>query len=76
MTFIPIVIGALGTVTEGLLVKGLDDLEMKTSGDNPNYRIMEIGQNIEKSPGDLRLAIIQTLEKHHQITLMWKTLKE
>ena len=28
MTFIPIVIGALGTVTEGLL-KGLEDLEIR-----------------------------------------------
>ena len=42
VTFIPIIIGTLGTVTKGLL-KGLEDLEMRTSGDHPNYRIIEIG---------------------------------
>ena len=26
----------------------------KMSGDHPNYSIVEIGQNTEKSPGDLR----------------------
>ena len=25
-----------------------------TSGDHPNYSIIKIGQNIQKSPGDLR----------------------
>ena len=47
------------------------------SGDHPNYCIIEIGQNTEKSPEDLRrLAVIQTPVKDHQLTLMWKTLKE
>ena len=33
-------------------------------GDHPNYRIIEIGQNTEKSPGDFQsLAITQTLLK-------------
>ena len=37
-----------------------------TSGDYPNYYIIENGQNTEKSPGDLkRLAVPQTLEKEH-----------
>ena len=56
---IPIVIGALdshqriGTGTGGLRNK-------RTSRDHPNYRIVEIGQNIEKSPGDSRrLAVTQ-----------------
>ena len=32
-----------------------------TSGDYPNHSIIEIGQNTEKSPGDLgRLAVSQT----------------
>ena len=32
----------------------------RTSGDHPNYSIVEIGQNTEKSPGDLRrLAVTQ-----------------
>ena len=49
----------------------------RTSGDHPNYCIIEIEQNSEKSPGDLRrLADTQTPVKNHQLTLMWKTLKE
>ena len=49
----------------------------RTSGDYPNYRIIENGQNTEKSPGDLRrLFITQTSVKDHQLMLMWKTLKE
>ena len=46
----PIVIGAFGTVTQG--TGGLGSL--RTSGDHPNYRIVENGQNTEMSPGDLR----------------------
>ena len=35
------------------------------SRDQPNYSIVEVAQNIEKSPGDLRrLAISQTLLKN------------
>ena len=54
MKIIPIVIGALGTVTKRInkRTEGLGN--MSTSGDNPNYRIAMIGQNTEKSPGDLR----------------------
>ena len=41
------------------------------SGDHPNNSIVENGQNTEKSPGDLRrLAVIQSLAKDHQLTLM------
>ena len=48
----------------------------RTSGDHPNYSIIKIGQNTEKSPGDLkRLAITQTLLRNHQLTLVWKTRK-
>ena len=33
----------------------------------PNYSIIEIGQNIEKSPGDLRkLVVIQTPVNDHR----------
>ena len=36
-------------------------INKRTSGDHPNYSIVEIGQNTEKSPGDLRrLAVTQT----------------
>ena len=43
----------------------------KTIGDNPNYNIAKIGQNIEKNPGELRkLVVIQTPVKNDQLTLM------
>ena len=74
VTIIQIAISAFGTITNGLL-KGLEDLGWRTSWDHPNYSIVEIGQNTEKSPGDFRrLAVIPV--KDHQLTLMWKTLKE
>ena len=48
----------------------------RTSGDQPNYSIIKIGQNTAKSPRDLRrLALTQTPVENHQLTLMWKTLK-
>ena len=55
VTVISIVIGALGTVTKGL-IKGIEDLEI--GGDNPNYCIAEIAQNTVKSPVDLRKLIV------------------
>ena len=49
----------------------------RTSGDSPNNSVTEIGQNTEKSPGDLnRLVVTQTSMKDHKLTLMWKTFKE
>ena len=43
----------------------------RMSGDNPNYSIADIGQNTEKSPGDLkRLAVTQTPVRNHWLTLM------
>ena len=43
----------------------------KTSGDHPNYCIIEIGQNCEESPEGLtRLTITQTPVQNHQLTLM------
>ena len=43
----------------------------RTNGDYPNYSIVEIVQNTEKCPGELRwLAIIQTLVEDHQLTLV------
>ena len=39
-----------------------------TSGEHPNYSIVEIGQNTEKSPGDLRkLAVTQTPINDNQL---------
>ena len=49
----------------------------RTSRDHPDYRIINIGQNTEKNPGDLkRLAVTQTPVENHQLTLVWKTLHE
>ena len=73
VTIIPIAIGAVGTVTKGLLNRpGLGSWQM--SGDHSNDSIFENGQNT-KSPGDLRrLAVTQTPVKNHQLKLMLKVL--
>ncbi len=64
---IPIVIGALGIITERLVTRTRGHGNKRTSGENPNYCIIEIDQNTEKSPGDLRrLAVTQTPAKDHQ----------
>ena len=43
----------------------------RTSGDHPNYYIIEKSQNTEKSPVDLRRpAVPETPVKDHQLTLM------
>ena len=48
----------------------------RTSGDHPNDSIIEIGQNTEKRPWDLRrLAVTQTPVRNHLLMLVWKTLK-
>ena len=47
---IPIVIGMLSTVT--IRTGGLGN--KRTSGVLPKYKIVEIGQNTKKSPGDLK----------------------
>ena len=54
------------------ITKGTGGLgSWRTSGDHPNYTIIENSQNTEKSPGDLRrLAVTQTPVKDHQLTLM------
>ena len=53
VTVIPIIIGALGTVTKGL-IKGLEDLGIKGQVEIIQTTHCLIGQNTEKSPGDLR----------------------
>ena len=68
VTIVSIVVGALGTGTGRLGNKW-------TSIDHPNYSIIKIGQNTEKSPGDLRrIAITQTHGRNHKLLLVWKTL--
>ena len=60
VTIVPIVIGALGTITKGLL-KGLEDLEVGRRVETIQMTVFgENGQNPETSPGDLRrLAVTQ-----------------
>ena len=68
VTVIPVIIGALGTISTGL-VKGFEDYT--------NYSIVEVGQNTAKSPGDLRrLAVNQIPVKDHQPMPVRKTGKE
>ena len=60
-TIIPIVIGAQTTVNERFIKCTGGPGNKRTSRDHPNYCIIEISQNIGKSPGDLRrLAVTQT----------------
>ena len=48
----------------------------KTTRDHPDYNIIKINQNTEKSSGDLRRnAVAQTPVWNYQLTLVWKTLK-
>ena len=54
VTFIPIVIGGLGTVTKRINKRTGGLGSKKTSGDHPNYYTNEIGQNTETSPGNMR----------------------
>ena len=63
--FIPIVIGALGTVTKGL-VQGLEDLEI--SGREETIQTTALFRSAK--------ILKRVLVKNHQLTLMWKTLKE
>ena len=43
----------------------------KTSGNHPNNSIVEIGQNTEDSPGDLkRLVVTRTPVENNQLTFV------
>ena len=53
MTMIPIVIGALGTVTKVLVQEPGGYGNNRMSQDHPHQRVIEISQNTEKSPGDM-----------------------
>ena len=67
MRIVPIVIGAFGTITQGLL-KGMEGLEIPSP---PKDSIAENGQNPETGPGGFRrLAVTQTPMKNHQLTQM------
>ena len=58
---IPIVIGVFGTTPRGFLKGTGRDGNQRTSRYHPNYSIVEITQNTEKSPGNLRrFCVTQT----------------
>ena len=61
VTIVPIVIGALGTITKGLL-KGLEDLEIGGRVETiQTTALLRMARILESSPGDLsRLAVTQT----------------
>ena len=75
VTIIPIVIGALGTVTKGLL-KGLEDLEVGGRVETIQMTaLLSTARILRRVPGDLRrLAVTQTLVKNHRLSLIWKAL--
>ena len=57
--------------------KGTEDENRRTSQDHSNDSIIKIGQNTEKSPGDLRrLTVTHTYVKDHLQTLVWNIWKE
>ena len=75
MMVIPIVVSALGKGVCGRFGKGVGgrDENWRTNRNHPDYNIDEIGQNTEKSPGDLRSIVdTQTPLKDYQRTLVWK----
>ena len=71
VTIVPIVIGALGTVTKGLL-KGLEDLEVggriETIQTTALMRTVRILRRVLETCR--RLAVTQTPVKNHQLILM------
>ena len=74
VTIMPIVIGAFGTVTKGL-IKGLEDLEVggrvETIQTTALLRTARILRRVLETGGD---AVTQTPVKNQRLTLMWKTL--
>ena len=53
----------------GIMTGGLEN--KRTNGNYQNLNIVKIGQNTEKSPGDLRrLTAIQSSVRNHQLTLV------
>ena len=67
VTMIPIVIGALGTITKGSVL-GLEDFEIR--GRVETIQTTVLLRSAEKSPEDLRLAVTQTPVRNHLLMLM------
>ena len=69
VTIIPIVIGALGTVPQGL-IRGLEELEVE--GLAETIQTIKIDQNTEESSEDLtRLAVTQTPRWFEKLARRW-----
>ena len=69
-------IDALGTVSQRLGKENGRVKSRRMNRDHPGFSIVEIGQNTEQSPGDLKkLAVTQTPMKGHQLTLVWNNLQ-
>ena len=75
VTVIPIIIGTFRTVLEGL-ERDLKGWKLEKDQKNPNYSIVKINQNTEKSPGDLWRHVTQTTVKYYELTLVWRTSKK
>ena len=76
VTVIPVVIGALGMVPKRVEERRGIWNQTKNRA-HSYYSIFEMGQNIEKSPGEQRrLPVTQIPVRDQQLTLMWKTRKE
>ena len=66
VTVILVVIGALRTVPKDVQKSTGRVGNLRMIQDYPDYGIVEIDKNTEKSPGDLRrLAVVQSLVKYH-----------
>ena len=71
MRVIKTVIDALGTVTKETSTGNGEIENKKTRENHPNYSILKIGQNTEKSSGDLRrLVVTQTPVRRHHLSLV------
>ena len=75
VTVIPIVIGVLGTDPKGL-EESWRNWKLRKNRGRPDYSIVYIGQNTEKSPRDRRFGVTYSRVKYNQLTLVWKTCKE
>ena len=74
VTFMPIVIGALGTVTKRL-VKWPEDLEIRGRVEIiQNAVLLRLARIMRKFLETRRLVVTQTPVKDPHLTLMWKTL--
>ena len=72
LAVIPILIGALGTISKGL-VKGLEDLEIR--GPVEPIQIASLIKSVKSLEDLRRLVVTQTPEKDHQFILFTQPLR-